>query len=69
MGANNTVLSIVLQPDGKILIGGSFEGGGEWAETTSLALILIAASNTSFINQNVTNGDVTSIALQADGRY
>jgi uncharacterized delta-60 repeat protein len=69
--ANNTVRSIVVQGDGKILIGGFFtslspNGGAANARNNIARLNPDGTLDTSF-NPNA-NSEVTSIAVQADGK-
>src|SRR6266850_3294452 len=69
--ANNLVLAVVVQPDGKILIGGGFStlspnGGAAVTRNRIARLNPDGALDTAF-NPNA-NGDVNAIALQADGK-
>ena len=67
-GFDGTVYTIAVQPDGRILLGGLFDG---YNGTTRLrGLVRLNADGTidaSFTNPYV-NGGVYSLALQADGR-
>ena len=69
--ANNVVLAVVVQLDGKILIGGSFttlspNGGGAVTRNRIARLNPDGTLDTAF-NPNA-NSDVNAIALQADGK-
>jgi uncharacterized delta-60 repeat protein len=64
--ANGPVYSVVVQPDGKILIGGSFTTVLGVARNNIARLSTDGTLDTSF-NPNA-NGFVASIALQADGK-
>lgn len=71
-GLSGLAQSIVLQPDGKILVGGSFTSWQFSNYTTTqnnLTRINVDGSlDTSFGVGSGFNGDVNSIALQADGK-
>jgi hypothetical protein len=69
--ANGTVSVVVVQPDGKILIGGDFttlspNGGGPVTRNRIARLNPDGTLDTAF-NPNA-NGTVLSIAVQADGK-
>src|SRR4029453_171953 len=69
--ANGTVLVVVAQPDGKILLGGDFtmlspNGGGTVTRNRIARLNPDGTLDTAF-NPNA-NGDVNAIAVQADGK-
>jgi hypothetical protein len=64
--ANGPVYSVVVQPDGKILIGGSFTTVLGVARNNIARLSTDGTLDTAF-NPNA-NGFVASIALQADGK-
>jgi uncharacterized delta-60 repeat protein len=69
--ANATVYVVVVQPDGKILIGGDFttlspNGGGAVTRNKIARLNSDGTLDTAF-NPNA-NGSVVSIAVQADGK-
>jgi uncharacterized delta-60 repeat protein len=64
--ANSTVSSIALQPDGKILIGGSFTTIGGTTRNFLARLNSDGTLDTGF-NPNA-NSNVNSIALQPDGK-
>ena len=67
--ANNSVYAIALQADGKILVGGFFNGansiGGQ--PRNFIARLEAATGSADSFNPNA-NGDVVSIAVQADGK-
>lgn len=69
--ANNTVLSIVIQPDGKILAGGNFTGfspnGGAAVTRNNMTRINLDGTLDAVFNPNV-NGQVDSMAVQLDGK-
>jgi len=65
--ANNSVFSIALQVDGKILIGGDFTTVGGVARNRIARLNADGTLDTTFTDTNA-NGSVWSIALQADGK-
>jgi uncharacterized delta-60 repeat protein len=67
-GFNNPVLTIVFQPDGKILVGGNF---ASYNGTTMNYLIRLNADgsiDTSFNTGAGPNSSVTSIVVQSDGK-
>ena len=70
-GANGQVLALVTQPDGKIVIGGSFTtlGGGGTGTTTRNHIARLNQDGTldSTFNPGV-NGPVAALAIQADGK-
>ena len=69
-GANNTVLELVLQPDGKILVAGFFVtlGGGGAGTTTHNYIGRLNPDGTLDTSFNPgANQRVTSLLLQADG--
>lgn len=65
-GANNTIYSITLQPDGKILIGGDFTAYNDTAIKHIIRLNPDGSIDTSFNPGTGTNNTVYSIALQSD---
>ena len=71
-GANSTVSSVVMQSDGKILLGGSFTAFTPNATTTSTSRSYIARLNadgtldTTFTP--LVNARATSLVLQSDGK-
>lgn len=69
--ANNTVLSIVIQPDGKILAGGNFTGfspnGGSAVTRNNIARINLDGTLDTLFNPNA-SGQVDSMAVQPDGK-
>ncbi|EKE67204.1 delta-60 repeat domain-containing protein, partial [Oceanibaculum indicum] len=67
-GANSTVQTIMLQPDGKILFGGSFSRYDEMARMRFARLNANGSLDTSFDPGNGANNTVYSIAVQPDGK-
>ena len=71
-GFNNSVDSIVLQPDGKILAGGSFASYGGFLRNRIIRLNSNGTIDNTFnIGTGLTNGfdgPVSTIALQPDGK-
>ena len=69
--ANGTVYVVVVQPDGKILIGGDFTtlspNGGATVTRNHIARLNPDGTLDTAFNPNA-NGDVLSIAVQADGK-
>lgn len=67
-GADGNILDMVVQPDGKILIAGSFS---RYNTTTCMRLARLNADGTldpSFVNGGTVNWGVSCIALQPDGK-
>lgn len=68
---NNAVLSIAVQPDGKILAGGNFTtiapNGGATVTRNNVARINLDGTLDAAFNPN-TNGQVFSLAVQSDGK-
>jgi uncharacterized delta-60 repeat protein len=69
--ANNVIWVVVTQPDGKILIGGAFTtlspNGGAVVTRNHIARLNPDGTLDTAFNPNA-NGDVRSIAVQADGK-
>ena len=69
--ANNVINAAVVQPDGKILIGGTFTtlspNGGAAVTRNRIARLNADGTLDTAFNPNA-NGDVYSIAVQADGK-
>ena len=68
--ANASVSAIVVQADGKILVGGFFSGANSIGEQTRNRIARLDATNglaDTLFDPNA-NGDVYSIAVQADGK-
>lgn len=65
---NSTVQSVVVQPDQKILIGGSFNVAGNAARRGVARLNADGTLDGSFDIGNGVNGTVNSLALQSDGK-
>lgn len=67
VGPNNTVNTIGLLPDGRIIIGGTFNNVNNLSGTTYLALLKADGSpDTSFTS--AANSFVNSLAVQSDGK-
>ena len=67
----NSIRSIVVQPDGKALIGGEFSSADNTKRYGMVRLNANGSLDSSFTHVAVSNGfpiDVTTIALQQDGR-
>jgi hypothetical protein len=64
--ANNYVVSVVLQADGKVLVGGSFTNMGGLTRNYIARLNVDGSVDTTF-DPNA-NGSVYSLAVQADGK-
>jgi uncharacterized delta-60 repeat protein len=67
-GADGNILEMVVQPDGKILIAGSFN---RYNTTTCMRLARLNADGTldpTFVNSGTANWGVSCIALQPDGK-
>ncbi len=67
-GADYTVRSIVVQPDGKILIGGGFSKYNGTTRKGIARLNTNGSLDTSFNPGTGANGFITSISLQEDGK-
>ena len=70
-GANNRVYAIVVQPDGRILVAGLFTtlgGGGTGISTRNFLGRLNADGNLDTTFNPGANGEIYSLALQADGK-
>jgi uncharacterized delta-60 repeat protein len=67
-GFNGAIYSIVLQADGKILIGGSFTTYNGATENRIIRLNTDGSKDTAFNTGSGFNSNVTSIAQQADGK-
>src|SRR5687768_17379325 len=69
--ANNLILAVVVQPDGKILIGGGFStlspNGGAAVTRNGIARLNPDGTLDAAFDPNA-NGSVNTIALQADGK-
>ncbi len=67
--ANGTISSIAVQPDGKILAGGSFSGANSiGGQTRNRVARLDAITGMADLFDPNANGTISSIAVQADGR-
>src|SRR5438132_3858140 len=70
--ANDSVYVAVVQPDGKILIGGNFTtlspNGGAAVTRNHIARLNPDGTLDTAFNPNAVGGEVLSLALQADGK-
>ncbi len=66
-GFDAPVLSLVLQPDGKLLVGGDFTAYGGSPRNRLVRLLDTGALDTSFSIGSGFNGAVKQLALQSDG--
>src|SRR6185295_14257980 len=70
-GANNTISTLALQPDGKIIVGGDFTsigGGGTGSTARNRIARLNPDGSLDPAFDPGANGHISSIALQTDGR-
>ena len=67
-GFNNFVFSIIIQSDGKILVGGSFDDYNGMSENKIIRLNSDGSKDTSFVIGTGFNGDILSVAIQTDGK-
>jgi len=67
-GFNNSVLTIALQPDGKILVGGQFTSFNGTTQNRIARLNTDGTLDTSFNTGTGFSGGVSTIALQSDGK-
>ena len=67
-GFNSIIYSIVLQPDGKILVGGGFTAYNGTTQNRIVRLNSDGSLDTSFIVGTGFNTDVRSIIVQTDGK-
>ena len=67
-GFNNTVFSVVLQPDGKILAVGSFTSFNSVAENRIVRLNTDGSKDVSFVAGAGLNNTTLTIAVQSDGK-
>jgi uncharacterized delta-60 repeat protein len=67
-GFNNITLSIALQPDGKILVGGNFNSYNGVSRNFIIRLNTNGSVDTSFVIDTGFNSFVNTIALQSDGK-
>jgi uncharacterized delta-60 repeat protein len=68
IGANNSVLSIIVQPDGKILICGAFEFYNNIPVSKIIRLNSDGSLDSSFNNSTIASNYIYNMALQADGK-
>ncbi|MEK7678485.1 MAG: Calx-beta domain-containing protein [Verrucomicrobiota bacterium] len=69
-GANNTVLAVAAQPDGKLILGGEFTAVNTRPRNRIARMNLDGSLDTSFLASPNTGADafVSALALQADGK-
>jgi uncharacterized delta-60 repeat protein len=67
-GANSTVRTIALQPDGKVLIGGNFTTYNGTSQNRIARLNVDGTLDNTFNPGTGSNGSVFSLALQPDGK-
>ena len=70
-GANDTVRALVVQDDGKVIVGGDFTmlGGGGTGQVTRNHIGRVNADGTLDMSFNPgANGTITALALQTDGK-
>ncbi|MBI4326068.1 MAG: hypothetical protein HY674_12490 [Chloroflexi bacterium] len=69
-GANNTVLAVAAQPDGKLILGGEFTAVNTRPRNRIARMNLDGSLDTSFLVSPNTGADafVSALALQADGK-
>jgi uncharacterized delta-60 repeat protein len=67
-GANGTIIITALQPDGKIIIGGSFTSYNGTTISRIARLNTDGSLNSTFNPGTVANNGVTATAVQADGK-
>ena len=67
-GANDHVLAIAIQPDGKVLTGGAFSAVDGAARNYLARLNADGSLDTSFVPASDVDGWVHAIAVQADGK-
>jgi uncharacterized delta-60 repeat protein len=66
-GANNNIISLALQSDGKVIIGGSFTTYNGTARARLARLTATGGLDATFIVGTGANDDVKTIAIQSDG--
>lgn len=67
-GANNAITATAIQPDGKILIGGSFQAYNGSGQERIARLNADGSTDPSFNNGSGADGAVRTIVLQPDGK-
>lgn len=68
IGANNSVNSIIVQPDGKILICGAFEFYNNIPVSKIIRLNSDGSLDSSFTNSTISSNYIYNMALQSDGK-
>lgn len=67
-GADNTVNSVVIQPDGQILIAGAFTAVNGFTRGRIARLNVDGSNDTSFDPGTGANAAISALAIQADGK-
>ncbi|PTN33783.1 delta-60 repeat domain-containing protein [Desulfonatronum sp. SC1] len=67
-GANNLIYTLVLDADGKVLIGGDFSTYNGTDRSRIARVNGDGSLDTTFIPQGTTNGSIRALALQVDGK-
>jgi uncharacterized delta-60 repeat protein len=67
-GSNSLVLALAVQPDGKLLVGGSFTSLEPGFTHNSIGRLNPNGSSDTTFNSSGTIGTITSLALQPDGK-
>lgn len=68
IGANNSVLSIIIQPDGKILVCGAFEFYNNIPVSKIIRLNTDGSLDSSFNNSTIASNYIYNMDLQSDGK-
>lgn len=67
-GANNRIESCVIQPDGKIIVAGSFTFFNGIAKKRIIRLNIDGTFESTFNSSNTTNASIRVVKLQSDGK-
>lgn len=65
---NNSILSIAIQPDGKILVGGTFTGYNNSTQNRLVRLNIDGTLDSAFYSGPGADGSVESVVVQDDGK-
>ena len=68
LGADTNINTMILQPDGRFVIGGDFTSVGGSLRSRVARLLANGSLDTSFSVGSGANGSVNALALQADGK-
>lgn len=68
LGADNSINALLLQPDGRFIIGGDFTSVGGLLRSRVARLLANGSLDTSFSVGSGANGSVNALALQPDGK-